>query len=94
MFANRHAASFSEYRIITISPFTNEEVKKYLVAAGQIAPEIDTFLAQLTSLGQNMLVIQIPRYLFLLSEYLAKNKIASVGRSPETNSSSTSYTQN
>jgi len=34
VFMNRYGASFPEYRVITLSPFTQEQVKEYLVASG------------------------------------------------------------
>jgi hypothetical protein len=78
VFANRHANSFAEYRVITISPFTREQVTQYLIAAGHHKPEVDAFLDRVMSFSHNNLVVQIPRYLFLLSKFLAKSQITSV----------------
>lgn len=80
IFAYRYAAMFSDYRIITVSPFTQNQVTDYLVYAGNSRSEVEAFLQRFVSSNQNLLVIQIPRYLFLLSEFLKKNGIRSVER--------------
>jgi hypothetical protein len=78
VFANRQPASFPDYRFVTISPFTKEQVKRYLVEAGNEASAVEVFLARMTSFNHNMLVVQIPRYLSFVSEFLKKNGISSV----------------
>ncbi|HXM92814.1 MAG TPA: hypothetical protein VOA64_00945 [Candidatus Dormibacteraeota bacterium] len=78
IFANRYTTSFPEYRVITISPFTYDQVKEYLIAGGHDDSEVGAFLDRVMSFSHNMLVIQIPRYLSLLNEFLAKKQINSV----------------
>jgi hypothetical protein len=80
IFAYRYAAMFSDYRIITVSPFTQNQVTDYLVEAGNSRNEVDAFLQRFVSSNQSPLVIQIPRYLFLLSQFLKENGIRSVER--------------
>jgi hypothetical protein len=73
VFVSRYANAFAEYRFITVSPFTQEQVKRYLIAAGQPDARAEALLHLLSS-SNNMLVIQIPRYLFLLGEFLTKDQ--------------------
>ncbi len=80
IFAYRYAAMFSDYRIITVSPFTQNQVTDYLVDAGNPRNEVEAFLERFVSSNQSLLVIQIPRYLFLLRQYLKKYGIRSVER--------------
>jgi hypothetical protein len=80
IFAYRYAALFSDYRIITVSPFTQSQVTDYLVDAGNPRNEVEAFLERFASSNPSLLVIQIPRYLFLLSQFLKKNEIRSVER--------------
>jgi hypothetical protein len=79
VFMNRYASSFPDYRVITISPFTREQVREYLVAAGHSMSDIDAFLNRILSFSHNMLVIQIPRYLSLLDK-LSKKQLSSVAQ--------------
>ena len=78
VFVNKHEGSFPEYRFVSISPFTRSQVRNYLIEAGHRTSDIDTFLDRVMSFNRSTLVIQIPRYLFLLNDYLVKNDIASV----------------
>jgi hypothetical protein len=78
VFMSRYGTSFPEYRVITISPFTYEQVKEYLVAEGHRETEVDAFLGRIMSFSHNILVVQIPRYLSLLSKFLSKKQISSV----------------
>jgi hypothetical protein len=80
VFMNRYAASFSEYRVITVSPFTHEQVKEYLVAEGHGESEVDALLGRIMAVSHNMLVVQIPRYLTLLGKFLSKKQISSVAQ--------------
>jgi hypothetical protein len=78
VFINRYAADFSEYRFITISPFAQGQVREYLIDSGLQAAAVDNFLGRFISFRHNTLVIQVPRYLFLLSEYLKEHQTDSV----------------
>jgi energy-coupling factor transporter ATP-binding protein EcfA2 len=80
VFMNRYATSFSDYRVVTISPFTQEQVKKYLIAEKHSESDVDALLGRIMSFTHNMLVVQIPRYLLLLSKFLYKNQISSVAQ--------------
>jgi hypothetical protein len=80
VFMNRYATSFSDYRMITISPFTHEQVRKYLIAEKHSESDVDDLLGRIMSFSHNMLVVQIPRYLWLLSKFLSKNRISSVAQ--------------
>jgi hypothetical protein len=78
VFADRHSESFATFRVVTISPFAQEQVRRYLISAGHSDAEVDSFLRRVMSSGHNTLVLQIPRYLFLLSEFLTRMQIDSV----------------
>jgi len=52
---NRYATSFSDYRVITISPFTPEQVRKYLIAEKHSESDLDTLLGRIMSFSHNML---------------------------------------
>ncbi len=80
VFINRYAGDFSEYRFITISPFTQGQVRKFLIDSGFPAAAVGNFLRRLMSFRHNTLVIQVPRYLSLLSEYLKEHQMDSVER--------------
>jgi hypothetical protein len=80
VFIGTYAASFSEYRFITISPFTQKQVHDYLVAAGQKEADIALLLTRIMSFGHKMLVIQIPRYLSFLAKYLKSEGVEAASR--------------
>jgi hypothetical protein len=80
VFMSRYGSSFPDYRVVTISPFTQEQVKEYLVAEGHRGSEVDAFLGRIMSFNHNMLVVQIPRYLLLLSKFLSNKQISSVAQ--------------
>lgn len=77
---SRYGASLPEYRVITISPFTPEQVKEYLVAAGHRDSDIDGLLGRIMSFSHSMMVVQVPRYLSYLKEFLTTKQITSVGQ--------------
>ena len=70
VFISRYANSFPDYRFITISPFTRRQVREYLKAAGRTEADIDALLNRIMSFSHRMLVIQIPRYLSYLNDFL------------------------
>jgi hypothetical protein len=70
VFISRYASLFPSYRFISISPFTDAQVRSYLIAVGRTGSEVDALLQRLTSFGHPMLVVQIPRYLNYLNQYL------------------------
>ena len=80
VFINRYAADFSEYRFITVSPFSQGQVEKYLVDSGHEEAAVLTFVRRLMSFRHDTLVIQVPRYLFLLGEYLKEHGMESIER--------------
>lgn len=73
IFINRHATSFPEFRFITISSFTQTQVREYLQSAGHSGNDIDVLLRRIISFNHKMLVIQIPRYLSYLEDFLREN---------------------
>jgi hypothetical protein len=75
VFIDRYAHTFPSYRLITISPFRQDQVKDYLRQSGHQTQEIDRLLDRIMPLGQRQLVIQIPRYLQYLNLYLEKKGI-------------------
>jgi hypothetical protein len=78
VFARRYLTTFSEYRFIAISPFDPQQVVQYLVDAGHETSKVRAFLDRIASLSHGMLVVQIPRYLFLLRGFLQTNNIDSL----------------
>ncbi len=70
VFVSRYANSFPEFRFISISPFTRSQIREYLISAGRAERDVDTLLNRMMSFSHRMLVIQIPRYLFYLDDYL------------------------
>jgi hypothetical protein len=70
LFINRYATSFPSYRFITISPFTREQVREYLLAAHHSEADVDDLLNRVMSFSHQMLVIQVPRYLSYLNDFL------------------------
>lgn len=75
IFISRYASSFSGYRFITISPFTTGQVREYLFAAGWAEAEVETLLNRVMSFNHRMLVVQIPRYLFYLDDFVKKKGV-------------------
>ena len=75
IFVSKYAISFPEYRFITISPFTHDQVKEYLLAAGHSENDIDALWNRIMSFSHQTLVIQIPRYLFFLEDFLRKKGV-------------------
>lgn len=65
VFIKRHATAFAEYRYITISPFSRGQVRDYLKQTDHSDGDIDDLLQRVVSFGHQMLVLQVPRYLFL-----------------------------
>lgn len=72
VFIIRYVNSFPAYRFITISPFTQGQVREYLLAAGHPEADIDALLYRVMSFGHHTLIIQIPRYLYYLEDFLSK----------------------
>jgi len=70
VFISRYPSSFSEYRFIAISPFTREQVRTFLIEAGRSEGDVDALLTRVMSFSHRLLVIQIPRYLSYLNEFL------------------------
>lgn len=75
VFINKYANSFPNYRFVTISPFTQSQVREYLIAAGRSEEDVDILLHRIMPFNHRMLVIQIPRYLFFLNDFLEKKGI-------------------
>ncbi len=75
VFVTRYANSFPEFRFVTISPFTRSQIRKYLISAGRAERDVDTLLNRVMSFSHLMLVIQIPRYLFYLNDYLKEKGV-------------------
>ena len=75
VFVSRYANSFPEFRFISISPFTRGQIREYLVSAGRVERDVDALLNRVMSFSHRMLVIQIPRYLFYLDDYLKEKSV-------------------
>ncbi len=72
IFISKHSTSFPGFRFITIPPFTNGQVREYLLAAGHSDADISELQIRIMSFSHRMLVIQIPRYLYYLEDFLQK----------------------
>lgn len=75
VFIGRYTNSFFDYRFITISPFTYSQVKDYLLASGNSQADVDELLNRIMSFSHRMLILQIPRYLFFLEDFLKKKGV-------------------
>jgi hypothetical protein len=75
VFVSRYANSFPEFRFITIAPFTRPQIREYLVSSGRSEADVDALLNRVMSFSHQMLVIQIPRYLSYLGDYLKEKGV-------------------
>lgn len=75
VFVSRYANSFPDFRFISISPFTRSQIREYLISAGRSEQDVDTLLNRIMSFGHRMLVIQIPRYLSYLDDFLKEKGV-------------------
>jgi len=75
VFINRYSKSFPGYRFVAISPFTEGQVREYLKAAKHPDNDIDILLDRILPFNHRMLVIQVPRYLSYLENFLKKEGI-------------------
>ena len=80
IFIKRYAKSFADFRFIVLCPFTQSQVKKYLLASGRSESDIDQLLRHIMSFSHRLMVIQIPRYLSYLQEYLDSHNIESAAK--------------
>ena len=78
VFISRFANSFPEYRFIVVSPFTQSQVREYLLASGHSEREIDVLVDRITPFSQRPLVIQIPRYLAYLDSFVKERGIDAI----------------
>lgn len=69
IFMEKYANSFSEYRFIAIKPFTSGQVKDYLVTGGRNETEVEELISRMMQF-HGRVIIQIPRYLFLLENFM------------------------
>lgn len=80
VFISRYAASFRNYRYITISPFTQSQVREYLLTKGFGKTDIEDLISHVMSFGHRILTIQIPRYLSYLAQFLEGQKITAASQ--------------
>ena len=80
IFVSKYAASFPEFRFIRILPFSTGQVRQYLVRAGNSETDVDALLVRIMNFNHGKLLVQVPRYLFLLVEFIKSNGIASVSQ--------------
>ncbi|MBA3284735.1 MAG: hypothetical protein H0U27_06705 [Nitrosopumilus sp.] len=78
VFVNKYYNSFPEYRLITILPFSNEQVKEYLIKSGHKNEDVDGLLSRFMKFGHGRLVLQVPRYLYYLEKYIKEKSINNV----------------
>jgi hypothetical protein len=79
IFIRKYSQYFPNFRFISISPFSHDQVRKYLTVAGQSEDYIETLINRL-SFSHRDIVIQIPRYLCYLTEYLEEKGITAAAR--------------
>lgn len=80
VFITRYTSSFPGYRFITICPFTQSQVREYLIKAGHEKSDVNGLLQRVMSFNHKMLVLQIPRYLYFLEDFLKKNDIETTAK--------------
>jgi len=83
IFVSKYGTSFPEFRFITISPFSSAQVRDYLIATGRSESDVEVIFNRIMPFSHNRLVIQIPRYLFYLSQFLKEkgiNAISAISR--------------
>lgn len=80
VFISRFANSFPQYRFIVISPFTQSQVRKYLLASGHNERDVDEVISRIAPFSQRPLVIQIPRYLDYLDSFLREKGVDAVSQ--------------
>jgi len=75
VFVNKYTSSFSTYNYIKIYPFSNKQVRDYLIENGHTEEEVNILLLKIMQFGHNRLVLQIPRYLCFLLKFIKDNSI-------------------
>ncbi len=75
VFISKYAASFPAYRFIVVPPFTERQVREYLTASGRSKEDIEILLNRVTSFNHKIRVIQVPRYLSFLDEFLKEKGV-------------------
>jgi hypothetical protein len=78
VFISKYSVTFPEFRFIKIMPFSQEQVKKYLVQAGNSSSDVDVLLAKIIHSNHDKFVVQIPRYLMLLAKYIDDKNIKNI----------------
>lgn len=77
IFMEKYANSFAEYRFIAIKPFTNVQVKDYLIARGYNETDVEELTHRMMQF-HGRIIIQIPRYLFLLESFMQGRNLSDV----------------
>lgn len=78
VFINHYSNQFPQYRFIRILPFTREQVVEYLVRLGNKEREVQDLLSRIMQFGHGKLIVQVPRYLFLLQEFIKGKTIRDI----------------
>lgn len=77
IFMEKYANSFSDYRFIAVKPFTSGQVKEYLVAGGRSVAYVEELVHRMMQF-HGRVIIQIPRYLFLLESFMQGKAVSDV----------------
>lgn len=77
VFMEKYSNSFSSYRFIAIKPFTGSQIKEYLLGGTRSEADVDALLQRVVQFHSRV-IVQIPRYLFLLESFMEGKDINDV----------------
>ena len=74
VFVTKCINSFPEYRFVSIDPFSQEQVRDYLVRKGHPDNLVSELLDRVSSFSNPTNILQVPRYLSFVNSLLERNK--------------------
>ncbi len=75
VFISKYATSFPGYRFIAVPPFTEGQVREYLLESGKQKEDVEILLNRVIAFNHPIRVIQIPRYLSFLDKFLKEKDV-------------------
>ena len=79
VFINRYFKHFPQYRFVNILPFSYSQVQQYLLDAGHCIENVEKLLKMMMS-GHHLCLVQIPRYLSYLNDFINSNDIIAASK--------------
>lgn len=79
IFINRYFKYFTQYRIISILPFSYQQVEQYLLNTEHSPRDVDKLL-KLMLFGHHNCLVQIPRYLNYLNDFIKDKGITAASQ--------------